>query len=431
VLDIGKLRNDFPILKTQVHGKPLIYLDNAATLQMPSVVMETLESHYLMQNSNVHRGGHLLSEMSTAAYEKAREKVAKFICVKDSQQIVFTSGTTAAINMVAYMLAEFGLQSEDEILITEMEHHANILIWQHISKVTGCTLKYINIEKNGCLDMDSLQKSVNINTKIVALTQLSNVTGIENPIKEIISYIREYSNAVILIDGAQGIVHCDTDMEQLDCDFYCFSGHKLGGPTGIGVLYMKENWLRQLKPVFFGGGTVYEVSLESKKLYDTVERFEPGTPNYAGAIGLGAAIDYWEAVSKSDLVIYEQALMVYLEEKLKAVGQVQILGKAAERKGALAFEIAGISAYDFCRFLDLFGIAARSGYHCAQPYINALGFNKVTRISPAIYNTRQEIDKLVEAMVEIIKVFERNSNNDDAGSRRGHFTRFKRTSRFD
>ena len=402
MFDVQEIRSHFPILSERPYGRPLIYLDNAATMQMPDTVMDSVKEHYERCNGNVHRGIHYLSNRSSLDYEEAREKTAAFLRVPDSQEIIFTSGTTQSINMVAWMLAEKAIRQGDEILTTQMEHHSNLLIWQHIVRKKQAVLKYVPVDENGHLEMECFRKELGRKTKLVALTQLSNVTGIENPIREMIRTVRERSDAAVLVDGAQGIVHCKSGLQEMDCDFYCFSGHKLAAPTGTGVLYMKKKWQTELEPAWYGGGTVASVTMQDWHLLDTVERFEPGTPNYAGSIGLGAAIDFFQRYDLKERLQYELELMRRLEQGLSGLEGIGILGKSAERRGALSVKMDGVSPYDMAKFLDQYGIAVRSGHHCSMPYLNALGTETALRISPTIYNTAEEIDFTVEKLREVL-----------------------------
>ena len=404
MLNIDEIRGNYPILEEKINNRNLIYLDNAATMQMPLPVIRTIQDHYMHKNGNVHRGMHYLSTSSSNAYEQARKTVSDFIAAENPETIIFTSGTTESINMAARMLSQYTINENDEILVTEMEHHSNLIVWQEICKKRGAIFRYVPVMKDGTLDSKALEDLICDKTKVVSFTHLSNITGIRNPIENIIRIVRQRSNAAILIDGAQGIRHEAVDVKKLDCDFYCFSGHKVGGPTGIGILYMKEKWLDILEPVNFGGGMVYQVSMMNAKFLDHTSRFEAGTPNYVGAIGLKAAIDYISSLNTAELISYESNVIGYLEEKLLKLNGIQIIGKTKVRKGTLSFIVDGVHSYDLVKFLDQYGIAIRSGHHCAQPYLKAMGYEQCCRVSPAFYNTLTEIDVFVEVLQSLTKI---------------------------
>lgn len=404
------IRQDFPILDVKVNNKSYIYLDNAATMQMPSAVMDRLQFFYTTHNSNIHRGVHQFSMLATAEYEAARRTVCTFIGADSSEEIIFTAGTTAAINMVAGMVGE-KLQSEDEILITQMEHHSNFIPWQQLAKKKKLKLKVVPIDQNGVLDMEQFCNMLTDKTRMVAVTEVSNLTGIENPVKEMISYVRARTNAFVLVDGAQGMAHCQPKMIDLKPDFYCFSGHKLGAPTGTGVLYMRKEIQQKMMPVWYGGGTVMSVTEDNSSFLEGPAIYESGTPNYAGVIGLDEALKYWmerdaqlsmESNSTSRFV-WEDELLQHLETGLQTLEGVRILGKTEHRKGCLAVCFSGIHSFDFCKFLDLYGIAARSGHHCAMPYLQALGADHAVRFSVAAYNTLQEMDQTIQSCEQILK----------------------------
>ena len=395
------LRDDFPILKGQINHQPLIYLDNAATMQMPLPVQDRMRKFYLEENANVHRGIHTLSERATESYEHARKTAAKFLHVEDPDEIIFTSGTTDAINIVAEMADQF-LHPGDEILVTEMEHHGNYIPWMKLSERMNLHLKIVPVRENGQLNFEQFHEMVSEKTRFAAFTQLSNVTGIETPVAQMITYIRAHSPALVLVDGAQGIVHCPTDLSVLQPDFYCFSGHKLGGPTGTGVLYMKRKWMEQFAPVRFGGGTVRAVYKDRIELLQGPSVFEPGTPNYAGVIGLEAALQYW--TEQEGHMSAEKVCMRILEQGLREIPEIHVLGETEDRKGSLSFCVDGMHAFDFCRFLDQYGIAARSGHHCAMIYLQALGTEHAVRFSVAPYNTTEEMKRVIEVCGQIIQL---------------------------
>lgn len=395
------LRDDFPILTEQINHKPLIYLDNAATMQMPLPVQDRLRRFYLEENANVHRGIHTLSERVTESYEHARKTIADFLRVEDPDEIIFTSGTTDAINIVAEMAGQF-LRPGDEILVTEMEHHGNYIPWLKLAERMKLQLRIVPVRENGQLNMEQFQTMVGEKTRFAAFTQLSNVTGIETPVAQMITYIRAHSQALVLVDGAQGIVHCPTDLSILQPDFYCFSGHKLGAPTGTGVLYMKRRWMEQFAPVRFGGGTVSAVYKDRIEYLNGPAVFEPGTPNYAGVIGLETALQYW--MGQEGHMCTEENCMRILEQGLSKIPEIHVLGETDNRKGSISFLVDGMHAFDFCRFLDQYGIAARSGHHCAMPYLQALGTEHAVRFSVAPYNTEDEMKRVVEVCKQIIRL---------------------------
>lgn len=405
-MSLHNIRDHYPILKKHVHGKSLIYLDNAATQQVSKEVLDSITHYYTDYHSNVHRGIYALSEMSTNMYEMARKTVSEFLNVA-SDDIIFTSGTTHSINLIARVLQEYGLTSQDEILITEMEHHSNIIIWQEITKACGCQIKYIPVLPNGQLNINLLDTLLSDKTKIVSFCHSSNVSGIRNPIESISQLIREKTSAITIIDGAQGIAHENVDLKKVGCDVYCFSGHKIGSPTGIGVLYVRKGLLEKLTPTCFGGGTVIKTTKSHKVFAERiVERFEPGTPNISGAIGLAAAIRHRNTFA-SWAFEHEASLMNYLQKSLSSIPQICLIGSSSHLMGALSFSFNNkCSAYDMAKFLDQYGVAVRSGYHCAQPYLHALGHTQVVRISPAFYNTEEELSQTVDYIKMIIKLFD-------------------------
>ncbi len=398
--DSYEIRRDFSILSQKVHGKPLVYLDNAATMQMPRQVMDRMQTFYCTENGNIHRGIHALSESSTEAYESVRGMVCRFLGTDRPEEIIFTSGTTASVNLAAGMLAD-SLHSGDEILITQMEHHSNFIVWQELAGRLSLTLRIVPVMPDGRLDMEKFFEMVNGHTRIAAFTELSNVTGIGTPAGEMVRFLRENSDARILIDGAQGAVHDRKDIGALQPDFYCFSGHKLGAPTGTGVLYVRRDVLDTLRPVWFGGGTVRSLTEDGPELYDGPAGFEPGTPNYAGIVGMGAALEYW--MEREAYRDREQELLVRLEAGLRDMDGVTVLGETGEepRRGCISVVFEDIHSYDMCRFLDQYGIAARSGHLCAIPYLRALGQEHAVRFSVAPYNTPEEIEYTLETCREI------------------------------
>ena len=390
---IKEIRQDFPILKTSVHGKPLIYLDNAATTQVPVQVTQAINEHFQLRHANIHRGIHYLSETSTQRVEHARAVVSDFIGACETTEVVFTSGTTQSINLVAGSYRET-LKPGDEILISVMEHHSNFSPWQNACRRSGATLKFIPVDEKGNLRMDAYESLLTDRTKLVAVTYCSNVLGTVNPISRIVRLAHE-KGAAVLIDAAQVMRHTEINVQKLNCDFLCFSGHKIMGPTGIGVLYGRRDQLNQLQPIQYGGGMVDSVTLEKTTNGELPFRLEAGTPNIAGIIGLEAAINYLKGLSLGEISAYESLLLSDAEERLKKLENVQILGSPDVRAGAISFNLEGIHCYDIAKMLDLLGIAVRSGHLCAQPIIAQYGFKGVVRISPAFYNTHSEIDALI------------------------------------
>ncbi len=398
MLNIKKIRNDFPILSRKVYGKPLVYLDNAATTQLPIQVLEYINTHYLYENANIHRGIHYLSEQSTQKYEKAREKVKNFINANNTNEIIFTQGTTASINLIVASFAEDFLKEGDEIIISQLEHHSNFVPWQMICKKTGAILRIIP-SQDGELSLAEYEKLLNKKTKLVALTQVSNLTGTVTPLQKMITLAHE-NGASVLVDGAQGIRHENADMRLLGCDFYCFSGHKMMAPTGIGVLFITNEWLEKLNPVWFGGGMVDKVTNKFTSFDHAPHKFEAGTPNFAGAAALGKAIEYIETIGKKEISDYESSLIEYAEKELIKIDGLSVLGQPLKRAGVISFSLQDIHPYDLASILDKLGIAVRSGTLCSQPALKSFGLDSVTRLSPAFYNTKTEIDSLISGIQE-------------------------------
>ncbi|OGT19349.1 MAG: cysteine sulfinate desulfinase [Gammaproteobacteria bacterium RBG_16_57_12] len=395
--DVERLRRDFPILDQQVHGHPLIYLDNGASSQKPLAVIEAIDHCYRHDYANVHRGVHTLSERATLAFEQARGKVQGFINAAGSEEIIFVRGTTEAINLVAQSYARPRLQPGDEILITEMEHHSNIVPWQLVCEQTGALLRVVPINELGELRLERYAELLNARTKLVALTHISNVLGTVNPVREIID--QAHARGVpVLLDGAQAIPHALIDVQALDCDFYAFSGHKLYGPSGIGVLYGKRALLEKMPPYHGGGEMIRTVSFEKTTYNDLPYKFEAGTPHIAGAIGLGAAIDYLNRVGMTAIAAHEQQLLTYATEALSTVKDLRIIGQARHKASIVSFVIAGVHPHDIATIVDQHGIAVRAGHHCAMPLIKRLGLPATARASFALYNTTEEIDRLVQAL---------------------------------
>lgn len=402
--DAGALRREFPLLATQVNGRPLAYLDNAATMQAPRCVIEALEDFYRTSNANVHRGVHALSERATERYEAARAAVARFLGASPSE-VVLTSGTTDSLNRAADMLAG-RLGAGDEVLLTEMEHHSNLLPWRHVAARAGARVVYAPIDGEGGLDERAFCRLLSDRTKIVSMTQLSNVTGIAVPVARLCRAAHSCSPAVCVVDGAQGVAHGAQSMPDLGCDLYAFSGHKLGAPTGTGALFIRSDLIGGLAPARFGGGAVVAVTEEGERLRQTVERFEPGTPNYAGFVGLEAAIRFWEGRPWEGRLRHERALLARLEAGLAKVPQVKVLGRTEKRTGAVSFSVGAGSPFDWCKLLDAQGVAVRSGHHCAQPYHKALGCDASVRVSVAPYNTEEDVDACLAAIGRAAEVLD-------------------------
>ncbi|SDH69146.1 cysteine desulfurase [Alteribacillus bidgolensis] len=402
-MDVQEIRKQFPILHQEVNGHPLVYLDSAATSQKPAKVIEKLDDYYRRYNSNVHRGVHTLGSLATDEYEGAREKVRSFIHASSMQEVVFTRGTTTAINTVAQSYGRSNLQEGDEIVITPMEHHSNLIPWQQMAKATGAELKYIPLQEDGSLSIADIKNTITSNTKIVAVTHVSNVMGTINPIKDITRLAHE-NGAVVLVDGAQGAPHMKVDVQELDCDFYTFSGHKMGGPTGIGVLYGKKHLLEKMEPVEFGGEMIDFVDLYDSTWKELPWKFEGGTPIIAGAIGLGAAIDFLEDVGMDNIEAHETKLAEYAVNKLKEVDGFHIYGPE-KRAGLITFNIDDVHPHDVATVLDAEGIAVRAGHHCAQPLMKWLNVAATARASFYIYNTTEDIDALTEGLIKTKEYF--------------------------
>ncbi|MCJ0536610.1 aminotransferase class V-fold PLP-dependent enzyme [Enterococcus cecorum] len=403
--DAKKIRADFPVLDQIVNDEPLIYLDNAATTQKPQAVLDVLNHYYLHDNANVHRGVHTLAERATAEFEAARKKVQQFIHANSNKEIIFTKGTTDSLNIVAQSYGEF-IQPGDEIVISKMEHHANLIPWQQLAKRKQAVLRYIPLTADGHLDVQAAKTIINEKTAIVALAQVSNVLGTVNPVKEI-AQIAHQHQAIMVVDGAQAVAHMPVDVQDLDCDFYCFSGHKMCGPTGIGVLYGKQALLEKMEPVAFGGEMIDFVDLYESTWTDLPWKFEPGTPNIAGAIGLGAAIDYLENIGMQTIHEYEQAIVAELLPKLQQIEGLTIYGpqNPAEHTAVIAFNLDHLHPHDVASALDMQGIAVRAGHHCAQPLIKELGCFATARASFYFYNTKEEADQLVAAILATKEFF--------------------------
>ncbi|KAF0817280.1 Cysteine desulfurase SufS [Bacillus sp. ZZV12-4809] len=405
-MNAREIRQMFPILDQEVNGKPLVYLDSAATSQKPVPVIEAIDKYYREYNSNVHRGVHTLGTRATDGYEGAREKVRKFINAKSTEEVIFTRGTTTSINTVAASYGRANLSEGDEIVITYMEHHSNIIPWQQVAKQTGATLKYLPLQEDGTISLEDVRATVTANTKIVSIMQVSNVLGVMNPIKEIAKIAHE-NGAIMVVDGAQSAPHMKIDVQDLDCDFLAFSGHKMCGPTGIGVLYGKKKHLEKMEPVEFGGEMIDFVGLYESTWKELPWKFEGGTPIIAGAIGIGAAIDFLEQIGLNEIEAYEHKLAAYAMEKMSAIEGMTIYGpkEASKRAGLVTFNIDDVHPHDVATVLDAEGIAVRAGHHCAQPLMKWLKVSATARASFYLYNTEEDIDKLVSGLVKTKEYF--------------------------
>lgn len=403
-LDPNKLRQDFPILSEKIYGKPLVYFDNAATTQTPSQVTDIMVEYYNKYNSNIHRGVHYLSNKSTEGAENARLKVQKFINATHSHEVIFTAGTTESVNLVANSFGECYISEGDEVIVSEMEHHSNIVPWQMLCQRKKATLKVIPFNDNGELMTEKLEDLITDRTKILAVNHISNSLGTINPIKEIIDFAHS-KNVPVLIDAAQSVQHKKIDVQALDADFLVFSGHKLYGPTGIGVLYGKEKFLNEMPPWQGGGEMIQEVTFEKTTYNELPFKFEAGTPNYIDAIGLGAAIDYVEAIGLEAIDAYEQELLAYATEKFMAIPNMKIYGTAKNKTSVISFLIEGIHFFDMGMLLDQMGIAVRTGTHCTEPVMQHFGIEGTVRASFAFYNTKEEIDVLLAGIEKVCKMF--------------------------
>ena len=402
--DIAEIRADFPILSRKVYDKPLVYFDNGATTQKPQCVLDAVDEVYKSYNGNIHRGVHFLSDMSSEAYEKAREKVRSFINADKREEIVFTSGTTGSINGIAFSFGERYIKPGDEIILSCLEHHANIVPWQMMCERKGAVLRVIPINDNGEIILEEYYKLLSSKTRLVSVTQASNALGTVLPIKEIIDAAHSV-NVPVLIDGAQGIQHGIVEMKTLDCDFYVFSGHKIYGPAGIGVLYGKEKWLSELPPFQGGGDMVDKVTFEKTTYNELPFKFEAGTMNYPAAIGLANALDYVLSIGRENIALREQELLSYATERLSGIKGVKIYGRSDNKISTISFLIKGIHQYDTGMILDKMGIAVRTGTHCAQPVMDRYGIDGTVRASMCFYNTREEIDTLAAGIEKVISMF--------------------------
>jgi cysteine desulfurase/selenocysteine lyase len=402
--DVGRIRADFPLLRQQVHGQPLVYLDNAATSQKPQVVIDTLTRYYAEENSNVHRGVHVLSERATEAYEAARANVRRFLNAADTREVIFVRGATEGINLVAQSYGRASIKPGDEIIISWMEHHSNIVPWQMLCEEKGVVLRVVPINEDGEVLLDEYERLLNPRTKFVALVHVSNALGTINPVKRMIEMAHR-QRVPVLLDGAQAVAHLPVDVQELDCDFYVFSGHKVLGPTGIGILYGKADFLEDMPPYQGGGDMILSVTFEKTRYNTLPYKFEAGTPHIAGVVGLGAALDYLRGIGLDRIAAYEQALLAYGTDVLLAIPGLRLIGTAKEKAGVLSFVLEGIHAHDIGTILDQEGIAIRAGHHCAMPVMQRFGVPATARASLAFYNTRGELDALGRAIRKAIELF--------------------------
>ena len=412
MLNVEDIRKDFPILAREVHGKPLIYLDNAATTQKPMQVIDSLVDYYKNYNSNVHRGVHLLSMEATDQFELAREKVASFIKSKSSELVIWTRNSSESQNLVAYMWGRSNITSGDEIIVTAMEHHSNLIPWQELARDKGAVLKIIPIDENGYLNMDAYSEMLSTKTKLVSVVHVSNAIGTINPVKEMAKMAHDVG-AKFLLDGAQSVPHMSIDVQDLDCDFFVFSGHKMMGPTGIGVLYVKKDLLDHMNPLYTGGEMVLEVTYEKATWAPLPMKFEAGTPNIADAIALGAAVDYLSEIGMDEIHEYEKSITDYGLEKfslLEEMGVILFGPRKSDQRGAIfSFHTPSVHPHDLGTIMDQMGIALRTGHHCAMPLVKSLGVPATARASLYVYNTFVEIDALVDGTIEALKYFENGS----------------------
>lgn len=404
MFDVAKIRGDFPILSRTVYNRPLVYLDNSATTQKPRVVVDSIVREYYSENANVHRGVHFLSQQATDLYEQARGRVRTFINARSDKEIVFTRGTTESLNLVASSFGERFMGEGDEVIISAMEHHSNIVPWQLLQERKGIRLRVIPINDRGELLLDEYEKLFNKRTRIVAVTHVSNVLGTVNPVKQIAAVAHAHG-VPVLVDGAQSVPHIAVDVQDMDCDFFVFSGHKVYGPTGIGVLYGKECLLNELPPYQGGGEMIKNVHFEHTEYEDAPLRFEAGTPDYVGAHALAAAIDYVSALGMENIAAHEHSLLAYATERMNCIPGMRIFGQAENKSAVLSFVVGNIHPLDLGTLLDRFGVAVRTGHHCAQPLMERMGVQSMARASFALYNTREEVDTLCESIERITKMF--------------------------
>ncbi|MCI6518544.1 MAG: cysteine desulfurase [Prevotellaceae bacterium] len=402
--DIYQIRKDFPILSREVYGKPLVYLDNSATTQKPRIVVDAIANEYYSENANVHRGVHFLSQQATELHESARAKIAKFLNASSPSEIVFTRGATEGLNLVASSFGEAFLKEGDEVIISAMEHHSNIVPWQLLEMRKGIKIKVIPITEDGELRVDEYEKLFDERTKLVSVTHVSNVLGTVNPVKELATIAHSH-NVPILIDGAQSVPHIKVDVRDMDCDFYAFSGHKIYGPTGIGALYGKAEWLEKLPPYQGGGEMIKNVHFGHTEFEDAPLKFEAGTPDYVGSHSLATAIDYVESLGLDNIAAHEHELLEYATKRLESIPGMRIFGKAKNKSAVISFVVGNIHPLDLGTLLDRLGIAIRTGHHCAQPLVESLGVQSVARASFGLYNTLKEVDALFNGIERVMKMF--------------------------
>ncbi|WP_053377320.1 cysteine desulfurase [Paenibacillus sp. FJAT-27812] len=403
-MNINAIREQFPILHQEINGHPLVYLDSAASSQKPRSVIDAVNRYYELDNANVHRGVHTLGSRATDAYEGAREKVAKFLNAGAPEQIIFTRGTTTALNLVASSYARSVCKEGDEIVITQMEHHSNLIPWQQAAKATGATLKYIPMQPDGSVSLEDVEKTITPQTKVVSITYVSNVLGLINPIKEI-TQIAHRNGAIMVVDGAQSTPHMKIDLQDLDVDFYAFSGHKMCGPTGIGALYGKKSLLNNMEPIEYGGEMIDFVDLYESTWKEIPYRFEGGTPIIAGAVGLGAAIDFLQEIGLDEIDRHERHLATYAYEKLSSLDGITLYGPKENRVGLVTFNLEDVHPHDVATVLDSKGIAVRAGHHCCQPLMRWLNVSATARASFYLYNTENDIDRLADALLQTKEFF--------------------------
>ena len=402
--DIYQIRKDFPILSREVYGKPLVYLDNSATTQKPRIVVDAIANEYYSENANVHRGVHFLSQQATELHESARAKIAKFLNASSPSEIVFTRGATEGLNLVASSFGEAFLKEGDEVIISAMEHHSNIVPWQLLEMRKGIKIKVIPITEDGESRVDEYEKLFDERTKLVSVTHVSNVLGTVNPVKELATIAHSH-NVPILIDGAQSVPHIKVDVRGMDCDFYAFSGHKIYGPTGIGALYGKAEWLEKLPPYQGGGEMIKNVHFGHTEFEDAPLKFEAGTPDYVGSHSLATAIDYVESLGLDNIAAHEHELLEYATKRLESIPGMRIFGKAKNKSAVISFVVGNIHPLDLGTLLDRLGIAIRTGHHCAQPLVESLGVQSVARASFGLYNTLKEVDALFNGIERVMKMF--------------------------
>ncbi len=404
IFDINKIKQDFPILQQNIYGKPLAYFDNAATAQKPKVVIDTVSKYYSEENANIHRGAHYLSNKATESFENARKNIQQYINAENSHEIIFTKGTTDSINLVASSFGRKFISKDDEIIISVMEHHSNIVPWQILCEEKKAKLNVIPINEKGEIIFDTFEELLNEKTKLVAITHVSNALGTINPVKEIISKAHE-KNIPVLIDGAQSIPHLKVDVKKLDCDFYCFSGHKVYAPMGVGILYGKEKFLEEMPPYQSGGEMIKNVTFKKTVFNELPFKFEAGTPNVGGVLGLSAAFDYLNKIGRENIEVYENELLNYASEELQKINGLRFIGTAKHKTSLISFLIGDIHPYDAGIIIDKMGVAIRTGHHCAQPVMDWFKIPGTIRASFAFYNTKDENGRLTEAILQVKKMF--------------------------